>query len=487
MKGECEMKGDLFDNCSTIIIGKNASKTGRVILGHQEDDVDSFAQLRLVPRMKHKEGEVLVFDDADAVIPQVPETWAYYWSEVRSPSGESFADGFVNEWGVAVVSNSCAASKLSDDDPQPKGMGYALRRLIAERARTAREGVEIAGELMTKYGYKAARAYTIADKDEGWVFMATTGPNYVAQRVGDDEVMYIPNWYTIRDVDLNDRDHERFYFSDTLVDYPLRHGWYKPAREGDYSDFDFSEAYITDISFSPSNMERSEIAWKELMGRDIPYRTFSLKAEKKYGIEDIKKVLRLHYKGWEDDLKEDPRMSPHRFGICRDTTCESLVVEFADEADLTCTWRATLRPCSNPYTPIYLGTLELPESYSWINVKAAQRSHLTPDADDLAYHPDRAPSAFHMLQSIMEFDYSYCTPIVSAGIAELESEWARTKPEVDRIYMSLKDLNRNYARRILTDYTCSALTRSYKWALEMSDRLVTKKDKDNMNFWRSKL
>ena len=135
-------------NCSTVIIGKDASVTGKVILGHNEDDPNAVVQLHIVPRVKHKEGETISFADGSAVIPQVEETYSYYWSEVRCKGGISFADGFVNEWGVAVVSNACRPSKVKEGDDS--GIGYALRRLIAERARTAREGVEVAAGLEEK-------------------------------------------------------------------------------------------------------------------------------------------------------------------------------------------------------------------------------------------------------------------------------------------------------------------------------------------------
>ena len=352
-----------IDNCSCFIVGKDATTTGKVLVGHNEDDSSCVTQLHKVPRMTHKEGDVITFDDGPRVIPEVPETYAYCWSEVRGPGGATFADGFANEFGVIVVTNSCVASKESEDDPQPKGIGDGLRRLIAERAKTAREGVQVAADLLAKYGYRSARAYTIADKDEAWVFMATTGRNYVAQRVGDDQIFYVPNWYNVRKVDFSDTEHMNFYWSDTLVEYPLKHSWYKPAVEGDYSDFDFSEAYITEGSFGPSNILRSDLAWSTITGEDPEKyrRTFSIKAPKKYSPDDLKALLRMHYTGWEEDLKSDPRMSPHRFGICRDTTVESLVVEFNEVTELTCLWKTTLRPCTNPYVPFYLGMTKVPD------------------------------------------------------------------------------------------------------------------------------
>ena len=474
-----------LDNCSTIIIGKNATTTGKVLVAHGEDDPASFTQLHMVPRVTHKEGEYLIFDDCPEVrIPEVPETCAYYWSEVRCPGGESFADGFLNEHGVLVVSNSCVEAKTTDADPQPKGIGAGLRRLIAERCTTAREGVQVAADLLKTYGYRSSRCYTIADKDEAWMFQATTGPNYVAQKVGDDEIAYIPNWYTIHEVDLKDTEHKKFYFSETLVDYPLRNGWYKPAKEGDYSDFDFTEAYMTPSCLVASNTERSDIAWTALTGEPKPYRTFSVKADRKYAPADLKKILRTHYTGWEEDLKKDPKMSPHRYGICRDTTRESLVMEFNEVNELNCMWRAHLRPCTNPFVPFYQGMLTIPEGYEWMSFKASQRSHLTPDDSDFTYHPERASSAFFMLMNIMEFDYAYAAPVIHGEIAEMEKEWDVTKPQMDKVFLALKDLNYRYARDMLNDYTAAAAEKSFKWAQDAAFRLVKMKDRANMDYWR---
>ena len=91
-------------NCSTIIVGKKASATGRVLVAHNEDDPNCFVQSHLVPRAVHAPGETLTFADGTAVIPQVEETLGYYWSEFRALHGEPFADAFLNECGVLVVS-----------------------------------------------------------------------------------------------------------------------------------------------------------------------------------------------------------------------------------------------------------------------------------------------------------------------------------------------------------------------------------------------
>ncbi len=479
---------NIKDNCSTIIVGKNASKTGRVLLGHGEDDMDCIVQVHKVPRTEHKEGEVLTFADGSAVIPQVPVTWGYLWSEMRCPGGEAFADGFVNEWGVAVVSDSCVSTKESTQ-PHGEGIGYALRRLIAERSRTAREGVEVAAALIEEYGYRSTRSYHIVDKDEGWVLQVTVGNNFVARRVGDDEIYYIPNWLTLHEVDFADTDHKKYYWSEGLVDYAVRNGWYTPAVEGDYSDFDFAAVYQGEGSEVKSNFDRSTNAWKIITGGEtLPYRTTAIKAPKKYGMDDIKAVLRSHCMEYEDLLKEDPTASPHTFyGVCRDTTVESMIVEFQDDPDLTTVWRATLRPCVSPYVPWFPSITSAPKGYGWQDVESARLTHFCADKNEFIYHGDRAYWAFHMLDMTMEMNFSFGEEMVRNEIAKMEDEWNIIVPEVRKAYTAIKSVDEKAAKAFITDFVHSQAAKAWDWANEMTLKIVDKKDKGNKIAWREKL
>lgn len=480
----------MFDNtnCSTIVIGKAASQTGYVLVAHNEDDPGCFVQSHLVPRMKHQGGETLTFADGSAVIDQVAETWGYYWSEFRALHGEPFADAFVNEWGVSVVSNGCVGTRGTEDGSVTGGIGYGLRHLIAQRARSAREGVEVAAALVEQYGYYSTRSYTIADKDEAWVFQVIVGHNFVAQRVGDDEVFYIPNWLTVRHIDFADTAHKRFYWSKGLVSFAVEKGLYTPRAEGDHSDFDFSDVYQVEGAFIPSNTLRSDLAWRQLTdGGSVAYRTFSIKAPRTYGVAELKAILRSHYDGHEEDLKTDPAMSPHRYGICRDTTVESVVIQFAAQAPLTCLWRAFPRPCISPFVPWYIGLDRLPEGYEWLDAKPSLASHFAVGPAELRRNDNYAYWAFHLLQNIMELNYQEGEELIHGQIAALEERWDRTKPAVDAAAAALLETDPAAARELLTDYTCAQAQKAWQWARQAAQDLVDAKDKANMNFWRSKL
>ncbi|NLD97622.1 MAG: dipeptidase, partial [Synergistaceae bacterium] len=103
--------------CTSVVVGRNASSTGRVIVGHNEDDPGRLiVRHALVPSRRWDDGDVITAEERSARIPQPPRTLAFFWTQVRGERGLSNADGFYNERGVLVVSDSCLSSRL-DDEP----------------------------------------------------------------------------------------------------------------------------------------------------------------------------------------------------------------------------------------------------------------------------------------------------------------------------------------------------------------------------------
>lgn len=235
-------------------------------------------------------------------------------------------------------------------------------------------------------------------------------------------------------------------------------------------------------------MWRSDLAWRQITGTEpVPHSTFSIKAPRKYGVEDLKKILRSHYDGHEEDLKTDPKMSPHRYGICRDTTVESMVIDFADIPELTCVWRAFPRPCIAPYLPWYVGITKLPKGYENFGAKTALASHFAVDPAEFRYDSSRAYWAFHMLENIMEFDYQFCEEKVHGDIEKMEAAMTAAKPLIDEAYRKLAETSPEYARQLLTDYTAAQAQKAWEWAEQTALELVDMKNAANMDFWRSKL
>ena len=253
-----------FDGCFSVIVGREASTDGYVYLAHNED----------------QGGEQML---NIYTLPAAPGRLASLWFEFP---GSATGDIFVNECGVVVTSNHCPSREKYAEG----SVLYEVRTAVGHKARSAREGVKIIGEMVEKYGYAGdGRSYIVADRFEGWVCSVVKGRHWVAQRVPDDEIMTIPNYYVIGEVDLSDTVN--FLGSKDLISYAEKMGWYVPAWDG---EFNFRKAYGDPASLvRENNLIRNEYAQKlffgdAILGDDTP---FSRKADKKYHRKTLSQLL----------------------------------------------------------------------------------------------------------------------------------------------------------------------------------------------------
>ncbi|MFZ2053057.1 MAG: C69 family dipeptidase [Candidatus Aminicenantales bacterium] len=352
-------------DCFTVLVGKKASADGSVMIGHNEDDRgDIIVNLRKIqPRdygvpQKISLGKGGTFETDG-------RTNGFLWIEATT---QEFADSFINEHGVVVTSDSCPSRETTDDFTDG-GIGYMLRRIVVEKAKTAREAVKIAGDLVEKYGYRASgRTYSILDKNEAWMLAVIRGRHWFAQRVPDDEVAVIPNHYTIRQIRPNDPDH--FMGSPDIVEYARTNGWYDETKDG---PFDFKKAFARPSRrdlVSDGNTLRQWRGLNLLGGReweisdDFP---FSSKPGKKITVEDLMAILRDHYEGTEYDATDgymigSPNRTKYRT-ICTASTINSFVVSLGrnrPEPISVSVWLALGKPDTTVFLPLYCGVESLP-------------------------------------------------------------------------------------------------------------------------------
>ena len=397
--------------CFTIVAGKKASATGRVLVGHNEDDgARSVFRYAYVPAAKWPAGTFIPVETKpmDGLlfrenIPQVSETLGYFWSEALEPNkggyyGMSGSDMFVNECGVCLVSNY-GGEKAEEIPEGGSGVIYAVRRAVAERAKTPYEGVLTAARLVRDYGYLQARVYEIADSEEAWIFQAVGGNNFAAKKLADDEVALVANCLTIRDINFSNADeieggimsNGTWLWSKGLVENAIEKGWYKPSDPNDkaYRDFDLACCYQIhgeehfygwNAPFSTARLRHaiSIVTGEEWTGDNGCVQPnhpehgfpFTLKPAQKVSKDTIKSVLRCHYEDTADDPAEHRAMAaggnPHDIAlirrICAQTTDTSMIYEAGETPELSTVWLSTGRPCELPYFPLHpTAAKELPQ------------------------------------------------------------------------------------------------------------------------------
>ncbi|MCR4427576.1 MAG: C69 family dipeptidase [Firmicutes bacterium] len=473
-------------DCSSIIVGRNATVDGSVLLGHNEDNGGRIVMPQyIVPRMTHEPGEVIRFENGGTT-PQVPVTWAFIWSQ--TPGG-SFSDLFINEWGVAIASDNCGSTKedgydvlVARGDITDGGIGYHIRRIVAERARTAREGVELAAKLAEEFGYIAAgRSYQIADANEGWLLHLVRGKHYVAQRVPDDKVVFIPNQYVIREVDLSDT--ENFIASPDLIEYAIKRGWYDPA---DGKPFDFSTAYQAPATGKTKERGYDTRQWRahQLITGETPKTTplpFAVTPSKKMSVSDVAKILRDHYEGTPYDKTDGYKTSPHWTDervICTSSTQESSVVQLRaglPDPMKAVYWRTTGRPDTSPYVPWYLGITSVPDGYFWADPSVGNSFQFKPHAALYDYDPTKAWWTFETLQTIVDGQYGDTIDKVCSVWETFEEEMLADQATVERTAQQILAVDQEAGIAFLTSYTNSLAQRALRQAKDLIAELPTVK------------
>ena len=315
--------------CTAIVAGKKASATGHVLVGHNEDGSNTFMRHAMLPR---RDGKAAAF-----------------WSEAKHPDGNDKVSAcFYNEHGVFVVSNNGGVMRewgeekyeLPDEgwfsSVEGDGIGYNLRVRMIERAKTAREGVDIMIGLIEKYGYNMdSRNFLVADSEEAWILEALYGRRYIARRVPDDEVVVYPNCLVFNKPRAGDIVCKCF------------------RQKGE--DFDVIAAYQGPRTWkSAYNFRRWREMYRIAAGVTVDVKDdypFSVKPSHAITADDVKRGLRSHYEGCDYEVRpRHPQKGPDVVEpICRNTTVQSLVCELAPNITNTVMHLTVGRPCEKPY------------------------------------------------------------------------------------------------------------------------------------------
>lgn len=315
-------------SCTSIMVGKKASADGSVITSHT---CDSWYRtwFEMVPAADHKKGEMMTIYDgrmhtqsaADSTklyrkgeIPQVAHTYRFLDS----------AYPCLNEKQVGIGETTISGR---EELQNKKGMFMVeeLCRVALQRAATAREAIQVMGEMVKKYGYgDSGECLTVADKNEVWIFeVFGEGPDkiggvWAAVRIPDDEVAVSANISRISTLDLDDKDH--YMASDNVFSVakkmklwdgkePFR--FWKAYSGTNY--FGEDKNYSTREFFILSSLAPSFHLTDTV--QELP---LSVKPEKKVSAKDVMLFLGSTYEGTPFNLSERLKIKNPKFD--NDTT-----------------------------------------------------------------------------------------------------------------------------------------------------------------------
>jgi len=312
---KCDWEGDVPEGCTSVTVGKKASFDGSVMTSHTDDSHRTRSWVDIQAAADHDSGEretmyKRVASDSLEMptyahhpigsIPQIAHTYQYVNTAYAS----------MNEHQLAIGESTFGGRKELQSD---KGLIDCQRLciLMLERAATAREAIQLSGDLLKEYGWNDyGECLTIADPQEVWHLeivgpgAGNTGAIWVAQRVPDENIAVNANASTIKEIDINNPDY--FMASENVISYAQEKGWWNESMGA----FRFNYAYAPHSRLSLASRRRE---WRvfELVapslhldpnGQDFP---FSVKPDSLVTLTKMTEIFRDYYEGTDFDMTKN--------------------------------------------------------------------------------------------------------------------------------------------------------------------------------------
>ena len=428
-----------------VYVGKNLTRDGSVLLAGYGDEPSSH-WLVIVPRRQHPSGTMISVGGTAASrlpgelvkIPQATQTHRYISMDYSYYSGfpAPLTNGGMNEHGVAVRDVALnSRNELVEMTPNPqRGLNYSdLARIALERAKTAREAIDISVDLIKRHGdfTYGGNSHVFADPNEAWVLLTFAGGKglWVAKRLGPNDIWL--NWrgYTglgyVQDLPANLSNNPDYLASDNFVSFATQRGWYKP---GEGKPFNVISVYSRDRSGEPSGPEARQV--------EAAVRAATGKVDVRVLMEQ------LHVTG--KDSSGYGQVAHLRAGI---------------HPDLLTLWVAPGPPITAAFVPWRIGAESVPPEYRrhrYITAGEAERQMIA-WADKGVEGTRYANRAVKRLLYLVDEHRELFLPEVSAALSALDSRQVAGQAAVERIAQVLLDAREEaLARRYLTEQAHSA-------------------------------
>ncbi len=310
------------------------------------------------------------------------------------------------------------------EDPKG-GIDYgSLIYITLQRAKTAREAIQIIVELANTYGYcSSGESFSLIDQQEAWIMeLIGKGPNdkgivWVARRIPDGYVSAHANQARITTFPWD--DPENCLYAPDVAEVARKFGWFK----GEDKDFSFSDAYAPADFGALRGCEARVWAFFRTIADDMDrYEDYAMghnpknkmplwvKPRTKISPKQVMDCMRDHYEGTKMDMTTDIGAGgeglPYRWrpmywtvdGVeyCNERATATQQTGFwlvgqARPEKVGILWFGTDDAATSPLTPIYVNCQEVPEclkegngsmlkysdtSMFWITNRVAQFAYL---------------------------------------------------------------------------------------------------------------
>ena len=456
-----QIEHNLPSECTTIIIGKEQTADGSMIVARSEDwDAMEAKNYEIFEGTDNGPREFVAKDSPFRC--ELPEKALGY--SALSPynlHGHWGSAGF-NTAGVGMSATESIFSNdevLKHDPLVENGVAEnSVFNITLPYIHTAREGVERLGMLIEKYGIAEGFGIGFVDSKEIWYLETACGHRWLACRMPKDQYFVTGNQSRFRTYDPNDK--ENYLASADLIEFAEKHGLYNPAQGA----FDFHEAYARDIKLDTTyNYPRVwglQQFFSPEIKNDVTKNTFPVfaKAAHKVTLTELRTAFRFHYDNTEHDpyLNSNPKEPYRPVSIFRTTQTHLLQVRPELPQAIGCVNYVAMGMADlGVFLPLYQGITSYPEAYTKGNGESS------------------ADSAYWKFRKIMVLgmtNYNKYAPIIKEDYANFEAETDQRQREMEEEYLRIYKTQPLHAQDMLQAFSDKILNS----ALDLADRLQEK-------------
>ncbi len=233
---------EIADACTNLLITRGASRDGSVMVTYAADSHTTYGALYHTPAGIFPKGSILKVYQWET---------GRYMGDIAQVERTYSTMGNMNEHQL-IITETTFGGKFSLRDTTAILDYGSLIYITLQRAKTAREAIQVMTDLVAEYGYASGgESFSIADKDEVWIMEMVgkgvklnkkgeninKGAAWVAVKIPDGYICAHANQSRITSFPLD--DPQNCLYSKDIIQFAKEGGYY----EGPDNEFSFADAF----------------------------------------------------------------------------------------------------------------------------------------------------------------------------------------------------------------------------------------------------
>ena len=356
--------------CTTVLVGKKASKDGSTMIARNEDVDTAWAKHFVVHQATNNGPTQYVSKDNGFTI-DLPSQALRYTSTPdwqQKDGQDQFGEDGINSDNVAMSATESGTTnkKAQKADPFVKdGISEtSMLDVVLPYVHSAKEGVKYLGHIVETKGSAENNGVIFSDKNSIWYMEIGAGHEWAAVRVPDDKYAVIPNQTMIGTLNL--KDSKNYLASPGLAKFVKKHhlSGYQNGK------VNFAKAFGTngkeDSTYNRPRVWDGQRILTPSKKQSITQKHFTMfmKPDKKITVAKVGQVLSSHFNNTKYDVNGKWTGGYRPINVPTDVESHILQIRNNVPSDIAgIQWLAMASPATSVYVPFFTNVNNTPTQY----------------------------------------------------------------------------------------------------------------------------